>query len=545
MATLRKRISRLLRKDEDYSGKADPDLVAVASSPSRTLFTKGRENLLHRTEDTTASVFLAANNSSGRISELPDEVLRQIMILATEPYPDPYSGHCRAPIKSGGSTPFLLRYCIDPEMEIQLQKESQVTKIALSKVSKSWRNVSADVLFNTILLHSSRQIPLLSRALDGDKARRGEQEGPGSWAWLVRRLWVVGENKFQFWITLEDGLPSFGLLDLLQRCPNIITFRNFGHFTNHRNMSWDSFDERRQILDAIMRRTSENGVKPLDPQGPSHSEHPLDIDLDVSGIPADFIQPDSCFRFVQVLKLQCHDFYSVPSDNMCTGIDFPVLEYLHLSSSRWFSQATLFNMPALRRLSFDPRFVSPYLTILENESSKEKVVHFLECHGTKLEELSIIARMNWALDLDLLCPNLTSLNAVVIDYAGRTPKLFLHRIGHKKVVRVGFSGLGLDGYVQWEDSEAFFFELFSFFPNLRIAQDLSWNFRIIATVRRIPWSQPTILKPGKDVWIRTLELMQRRDVQLLDCSGAPFRLPDTLNEKEGARRFHHLTYKRV
>ena len=447
------------------------------------------------------------------------------MFAATDVYPSPYSGHYRSPVASGASTPFLLTNNWD--LEIKLQLESQKTKTILSRVSRAWRELSAVVLFNSIVLHDSRQVPRLSYAFDGDKIRRGGVEGAGSWACLVRRLWVVNYDDFRFWVRMGDGLPDFSVIDLIQRCPNMVSFRNFGRFTNNLYKWPDTVQTQQAVCRSIMK----GRCLETDPETPSVPFGDLrEVELELMKIPMSYMveKPESLYSFdyIQVLKLECKSPVSDLDETLLTNAEFPVLEYIHLSGVRAFTQALLFNMPALRHLSFDPHSISPFRITPESETSLQVAIRFLTRHGQHLEELSLTSTFHYEVPLEKLCPNLIIINAVVLD--PNPTQLVLP--SHSNVRRLGITRLEVladpwslisDGTFKGRTPEDFFGPLFQSYPNLRTVQDLGWDERKVIEGAKTCWSRSVPGMEGGVFLDRTLELFRERRVKLLDWRGMP------------------------
>ncbi|KAG8922554.1 hypothetical protein FRC00_007300, partial [Tulasnella sp. 408] len=108
-------------------------------------------------------------------------------------------------------------------------------KLSVSGVSREWRNIAVEFLFNSIRIQEPRQIPLLWYAFEGDAKRRGEHASkeiiarPGSAPWWIRELWIdLRKVKRRTQTNSPEDLPSFDLLDLLKICPNIVVYRGPG-----------------------------------------------------------------------------------------------------------------------------------------------------------------------------------------------------------------------------------------------------------------------------------------------------------------------------
>ncbi|KAG8940898.1 hypothetical protein FRC00_012713, partial [Tulasnella sp. 408] len=176
-------------------------------------------------------------------SFIPPEIVREIIRHATDTFPAPFSIHYPTPSISQPLSPpssppprFPYSSCAfrdDRDVDRKLHALSMKIKLSVSRVSRMWRDIAAEFLFNSIRIHHTCQISLLWRAFEGDARRRGEGGSvetaalPGSAPWWIRELWI-DFDKMTF--IARDNPWEFGLADLLKICPNIVVYRGFGHW---------------------------------------------------------------------------------------------------------------------------------------------------------------------------------------------------------------------------------------------------------------------------------------------------------------------------
>ncbi len=462
------------------------------------------------------------SSSGWTLPELPQEIIHEIMLAVTDIYPSPYSSHCQSPITTGTMVPFLLNP--NPDLEVNLHRRSLATKSALSRVCKLWRVHSAELLFNTIVLHNLQQIDRIFYAFQADRARRGGVEGPGSWASFVRRLWVAETSKFDWFVTPKSANSQFGVHDLLRRCSNIISFRNFGHLAVERPMYCSSNDAT-GVACAIMQIASGDQE---DKYGKKLPQELMEVGLDLSATNWKDItcSPTSgqitTFPRIGALKTVRMPFYSASPEGLLPGLRFPSLTYLELSGFRCFLQATMFTMPALKSLTFDPSAIWVF-SFNNTDSRLSGVIKFFEVHGAKLEELNITSSLYQELELERLCPNLITLNVAALSGFGNNIYLNCTGVRHSNVQRVGFGGLDMGEWVEREDPFNFFESLLRAFPNVQAIQDLSWNPGTVKSGAAFCWSQARPRRRNS-FWEGTLQLMQERNIQLIDWHGIPIRV---------------------
>ncbi|KAG9046787.1 hypothetical protein FS837_003659 [Tulasnella sp. UAMH 9824] len=180
---------------------------------------------------------------------LPLEIVREIIRHATDTFPAPYSIHYPSPSTSRSLPPpsphprfpySSYAFQEDREIDRKLHALSMKIKLSVSLVSRAWREVAVEFLFNSVRIHYVGQIALLWRAFEGDAKRRGDQASkdtiahPGSAQWWIRELWIDCEFKMKR-VAQSDSTgtpPSSDLVNILvnimQMCPNIVMYRGVG-----------------------------------------------------------------------------------------------------------------------------------------------------------------------------------------------------------------------------------------------------------------------------------------------------------------------------
>ncbi|KAG8954316.1 hypothetical protein FRC00_005940 [Tulasnella sp. 408] len=209
--------------------------------PNGTLIT-GRltEAELAAAAQATSPLLSAAEQARGG-PFIPPEIVREIIRHATDTYPAPFSIHYPIPSISQPLAPppsppprFPYSSCAfkeDRDVDRKLHALSMKIKLSVSRVSRMWRDVAAEFLFNSIRIYHTWQISLLWHAFEGDARRRGEGGSidtaalPGSAPWWVRELWIDFDK---ITLIVRGNSWEFGLADLLKICPNIVVYRGLG-----------------------------------------------------------------------------------------------------------------------------------------------------------------------------------------------------------------------------------------------------------------------------------------------------------------------------
>ncbi|KAG9046786.1 hypothetical protein FS837_003658 [Tulasnella sp. UAMH 9824] len=191
---------------------------------------------------TQATTHLSSVTGQGRdVPFIPPEIVREIIRHATDTFPAPLSIHYSIPSASQPLSPPPSSYphfpywsCAfreDGDVDRKLHALSMKIKLSVSRVPRTWRDVAAEFLFNSIRIHDSKQLPLLWHAFEGDARRRGQAANKeimaplGSAPWWIRELWIDFEKIKH--IARYDP-KKFGLADLLKICPNIVVYRGLG-----------------------------------------------------------------------------------------------------------------------------------------------------------------------------------------------------------------------------------------------------------------------------------------------------------------------------
>ncbi|KAG9046788.1 hypothetical protein FS837_003660 [Tulasnella sp. UAMH 9824] len=216
---------------------------------------------------------------------LPLEIVREIIRHATDTFPAPSSIHHPSPSTLQTLSPPQYSHFPysshsfeeDREVHRKLHALSMRIKLSVSRVSRQWRDVAVEFLFNSVRIHDSIQIALLWHALEGDAKRRGEQASkenvarPGIAPWWIRELWIdlrpekVGKADPR--VARNDSLkdlPSFDLFDLLKICPNIVVYRVPGNRTR-------GYQEPDRVIGRVLGHPGERRGEAHDAQRDEHN----------------------------------------------------------------------------------------------------------------------------------------------------------------------------------------------------------------------------------------------------------------------------------
>lgn len=414
---------------------------------------------------------------------LPPEIIREILMHATDTFPSPFSVHRFSPSSPTRRFPASTDPLSDLAVERELHQQSMEIKLAVSKVSRLWRDIAAEFLYNSIRIYNSRQIPLLKNAFDGDERRRGGG-GPGSVAWWIREVWI-DVAKFNYFITLDDGLPHFDLFDFFKQCPKIVVFRDFGKWGNQQATAYLNQDPTLQAITQTPYETSraKSGIKqPEETDSSRRIELHLLVDRDPF-LPLTASPPyTSTIPSIQSLELR-FDYilrHSVPNPDVI--IHLPNLKYLTVRGVKATIQAQVFVMPMLESITYAPDSLRGM-----DHVGPDPLRTLLERHGSNVRELVLLSE--WSLlnpgELRQSCPELRSVH-MHWDGAARHVDTFPQGITH-----VGL--FGLDNIVHRKrglEVLSLLSTMASMFPTLQEVQDLSWRSGMVRLRAVKHWDDP-------------------------------------------------------
>lgn len=321
------------------------------------------------------------------IPALPAELLRQVIMHATNTHPSPFSIQRSTPLSVWEKFPFPTAHRLDPEVQRKLHILSMRQKVVISQVSKLWRDIAVEFLFNSIRIRQTKQFPLLGMAFDADERRRNAQGGSiqvvaACW---VREIWIDWGLPYSH----LDEIPSESdVAVLFHRCPNVVVFRGLGH-----RFRWDHPAAPRsndQLVKHIVATTSSEG--PVACDSPNYLEgRMVEISRFVGGdsfIPLNPVpiavghQPN--YLYIHRLQsLELHpsaEYYSREGATVC----LPELTHLFIRGLKESAEyATCLEMPNIRSLTYDAISKNRRLT-------PDPFQVLMEKHGAKLEELAIL-----------------------------------------------------------------------------------------------------------------------------------------------------------
>ncbi|KAG8912305.1 hypothetical protein FRC00_004808 [Tulasnella sp. 408] len=521
--------------------------------PNGTLIT-GRLTGFEMAATTDPSSCIAPENP---LPFLPPEVIREIIRHATDTFPSPSSIHHPSPSTSQffSPPPSHLQfpysgYCRgDFEVDRKLHALSMKIKLSVSGVSRVWRSLAVEFLFNSIRIHDSKQILLLWHAIEGDAKRRGEQPSKenvaqrGSAPWWIRELWVDCWVNFD---QINSATPSasaeFQLADLLTICPNIIKYRGLGSGRHLRSpLLWRDDAVLKQLLRLSDSWGEKNHAEPHEGQhdqalGDAHEVQGRGLDVPDPGR-----RIELCFIFGWEPVLRLLSDQPIPTPRTLTlpyisslelrslqvlinwyplgfkTIRFPNLAHLSLRGEDSLTYATTnLILPSLRGVTLGSTTLRPLQ--FHEESQLES---FLEKHGFALEELTILEKpySRYLQRLDQLCPTLQTL---------RTHYLELPRSVVRSVTTVGLYDLEHAGR-NLDSGENLVLSIFKVFPEVVTIQDMSWRSSVIRRRAYTNWTDPEGAR-YRAFWaqlLRTLrnagsdDQLSAREVTLLDWRGKP------------------------
>ncbi|KAG8955938.1 hypothetical protein FRC04_006386 [Tulasnella sp. 424] len=513
-------------------------------------FITGRLTESEPTDATQAAVRLSSSSGEGQVIPfLPLEIVREIILHATNTFPTPCSIH--RPYTSSLSLPPLQppfpysSYWFKDDMEVdrKLHALSMRIKLSVSRVSRMWRDVAVEFLFNSVRIQNSQQIPLLWRAFEAHAKRRGEVVAKGTVAqrgaaaWWIRELWV-DLDKFKHIVQLksEEPLPSFDMADFLRMCPNIVVYRWSGRFREFRRLSAPRFSllaQNRAIIRQVMGLTVEEYAVPEE-QGQEVQESERDIPDTGRRIKLHFMHDCEPFlhfftrrsisssapvaaTFPSIYSMALHSLIlpqpMYPWSN--ARIRIPNLTHLSITGVDSLRYATAeFAMPSLRS------FTCHKSELKERGASGEPYLQrFLEKHGLVLEELVLLDKTDpeQLQRLDQLCPILQTVQAHYLDL----PKSTVSSVG-----TVGLYGLEHAG-ATCELGGSLVRGIIETFPNVTTIQDMSWRSAVIRQRAFTNWRDPEGAK-HRMFWtqvLRAIRTMIVQEVIFLDWRG---RVVDTV-----------------
>ncbi|KAG9046785.1 hypothetical protein FS837_003657 [Tulasnella sp. UAMH 9824] len=443
---------------------------------------------------------------------IPAEVVREIIRHATDTFPAPYSIHCPSPSTSQSLSqsphshfPYSSHASEeDREISRKLHALSMKIKLSVSRVSREWRNVAVEFLFNSIRIHEPRQMPLLWYAFEGDAKRRGEQASketiapPGSAAWWIRELWidlrtVRRRNQTNF----PEDLPLFDLLDLLEICPNIVVYRGPGIWSDSYRLVQDD-----AVLRQILGQPEERG-------GEAHEMQDSELNA-----PAIGRRLELCYLFDNQLNAAHYGDLPRPKPQNLTlpCISSLELRNLYFTGEIWMAYDA-FRLPNLVHLALDSegslhyattRLVLPSLrsvtfrplaSELLEFGGDHPLVAFLEKHCLALEELTVLemSYTGYLQRLDQLCPIL------------QTVRIYYQMLPSSTIPSVRNVGLyGLEhGGRDSKSGEDVISNIFKVFPEVTKIQDLSWRSSVIRRRAYTNWKDPDGAK-RREFWTQVI-----------------------------------------
>ncbi|KAG8955939.1 hypothetical protein FRC04_006387 [Tulasnella sp. 424] len=461
---------------------------------------------------------------------LPPEIVREIILHATNTFPAPSSIHRPSPSVSQSSLPptsqppFPYSSCDfreDTDTDRKLYALSMNVKLSVSRVSQMWRDVAVEFLFNSIRIQNSQQIPLLLRAFEAHAKTRGEAVAkgavaqPGAAAWWIRELWV-DLDKFKHIVQpgSEEPLPSFDLTDLLRMCPNIVVYRGFGRW---REFQFQALLKNGAVLKQILGLPAEGehkrqgqgektqGTELIVPDTGRRIE--LNLIYDYEPFLPLFSKPtvsSSAPLAVTLPSISSMELRSPMVPRFTHQLDHVTIQLPNLTHlSIWGVESLKYVteklvLPALRCVTYS-RGDTMWLTVDE----EPHLDAFLGRHGLALEELNVLDKpcaKNFR-RLDQLCPILETL------------RTHYHELPTSTVSSVTTVGLyGLEHVVHENEPDPRFGEtlihgIFKAFPKVTTIQDMSWRSGVIRHRAFTNWKDPEG-KKYREFWLHLLRTIQ-------------------------------------
>ncbi|KAG8955942.1 hypothetical protein FRC04_006390 [Tulasnella sp. 424] len=397
-------------------------------------------------------------NPHQNLPALPTEILREIIKSATDTYPSPFSIHRYAPLPPFEASPMPI---LEREIQRKLHTLSMQAKVTVSQVSKLWREVSKEFLFNSIRICHIRQISLLGRVFEADERRTAKRSTGSTAPGWVRELWIDLDNYTGPASSRLMQRFNFDLLSLIERCPNIVVFRGF------RRRSYSTsrvlFKEG-QILRQIINPSREDGSSSGKETSYSHGRIELSVfAADDTFLP--LIPPPSssgaALSLSSIRSLELRSDFHTPSTGHPLGtIILPNLTHLTLDEFVSARYATALDMPRLQGIA------------CSIERDKDHLLQLLTKYGAGLKELAILHKAS-SRELDHIrrhCINLETFSIGWDQVAECPPSVTT--LGIFKLENVLFWG---------QDGQALSAVggLVDAAPALREVRDLSWRSSVV------------------------------------------------------------------
>ncbi|KAG8974898.1 hypothetical protein FRB90_009678 [Tulasnella sp. 427] len=396
---------------------------------------------------------------SPKVSHLPPELVREIIKLATNTFPSPFSVH-RFNLDPSAS-PFSFVSSADQALERGLHSQSLLIKGALSLVCKEWNVLTTEFLFNSVRITRKDQIKQLWEAFESRRSRlREARDGPGCAAWSVRVLWVDDEVPRTERISPDLCPEGPSLLDFVVRCRHIIVFRGFGARVHSPLLKTANL---LPVLSGIVRST-QNPLWALDEEEQKEfAEHKSEALMPSEHVELEFYIEDlhemtmflkppntDSLDAIKVLKLHSTDTFA-PLRSVKTRLRLPNLVELHLAKLGAIQAAVTFIMPSLTKVVCE----------LIPKEKQVDLVTFLVIHGEGLKELSLRMPVQDLSMIRLTCPQLRRLD-IAFDNSV---------FAHKSIQALGI--YNLPDILRTNPERLL--ELIAGFPSLRVVQDSDWK----------------------------------------------------------------------
>ncbi|KAG8928168.1 hypothetical protein FRC01_006378 [Tulasnella sp. 417] len=449
-----------------------------------------------------------SQKSPSKLLRLPPEIITEIIKLATETFPSPFSIH---QFTLNQTSPFSSASANDQSLERMLHSGSMAVKRNVSLVSREWNALSTEFLFNSVRVIRKAQIKQLWDAFESRRSRLGElQDGPGCAAWSVRVFWVDDEIPVSGRISPELYPESPSLRDFVARCRRIIVFRGFGIRVHSPLLKTATL---LPVLSGIVRST-QNPLWSLNQEEEESAEHTLKALLPPEQVELEFRMDDyhemttflkppdtSSLDAIKILKLRSNGSFEGLSD-LKTRLCFPNLVELHLAKVGALQLAVTFVMPSLTKVVWD----------LIPKDYQADLGAFLRAHGEGLLELSLRKNPQDLRKLDRTCPHLRQLD-IVFD-GTRSPENYfphtslqvlgihnLHDVLHNKYLR-------------------HLIELIKRFPSLRVVRDANWKSCTLRDQHLRQWENSES-REWQGVWQEFIDVLREKKIEFIDWRGQP------------------------
>lgn len=373
---------------------------------------------------------------------LPPELWKIIIGFATESYPAPLSIHNMVSSDSF-SSPILTDH-----QSFLLYRQSLRYKLKCSCVSRSWRSISTQYLFETVWIKSQSQAKKLAQELHRDNAVG--RDLAGCVGWWVRSIFIDANHL--------DGSTE---IDIITKCPRLVRYRNMrqGVATSHS-----------AALTKLFPHTSE----PTTFNSVIIHREPVKL-LDWTDCHRrcfnQFFQFETQLIASRLSRLECLILKSPPgmvtqdygSQHPSFPLYLPSLKMLRVLGLEELAQTLSWEMPSLKMVS---------MTSLCCQDEDPVATHskaFLDVHGCKIEELEISDNFPlYDLDMNVVCPNVHTLRLSPNKFARWSLPVFRKcRVKHLLLLDTEkwLSGRGLNSWSLALEQ----------FPCLETVQDVSWE----------------------------------------------------------------------